>query len=568
MSWNENVIGGDITISSTGTGTLQMCAPAAAESSIVTINGDIIQSGGQFTSNNTSNGNTTIIINHDGNIDVTGGNFSISRGSQDGTGTTSWNLTNGNVSLQDATTQNANSSGATFVFTKEGTQTLTFSDVTFAAGGFPAEVDSGASLNMGTSVLEGDGNFLLKSGATLLTAHESGINGSIANTGTRTLEKETSYGFNGSVAQVTGILMPDTVNTLIIDNSAGVTLSKSVVVTGIMELDAGILSAAGNTLTYGENAALKYAGASAQVTTDAEFLATDGPKALIIANPNGVTLHATRTIEELELDDGILNLGGNTLIANSATNASETEYVVTDSTGFLTLKSVGASQVYFPIGTESFAPVWITNSGTVDDISLQVIEDTEKAPYGGRVKAKWNIIENETGGGNYTIQFGWMTKMEEVDFRRDRENHSHIFHYPVLTEAGSGEYTMYFATQPHTLSRGGIETLGEFVIGMFEDFTGIMKLDDVLPTSYTLSQNFPNPFNPVTTIKFDIAKPCQVKIVIYDILGKKIDTLLNDRLNTGRYSLQWNGTNQASGIYIYKLMTKDFVKVKKMLLLK
>jgi len=200
MKWNGNTIGGNITVQSTGSGRWQMCAPSAGTAATVTINGDIIQTGGQFTSNGTSNANTTITINHYGNIDVTGGNFSVSRGSQGGSGTTVWNLY-GDVSLKNATTQNSNSGGAKFVFTKDGgSQALTFTGVTFGGGGFPVEVDSGATLDIGTSILQGSGSFNLKAGATLMTAQENGLDASIANTGTKTFDKAASYGFNGSIA--------------------------------------------------------------------------------------------------------------------------------------------------------------------------------------------------------------------------------------------------------------------------------------------------------------------------------------------------------------------------------
>ncbi|MBA7579960.1 hypothetical protein ES708_21844 [subsurface metagenome] len=266
MKWDGNTIGGNITIQNTGTGSWQMCAPATGTTATVTINGDIIQSGGQFTSNGTSNANTTITINHNGNIDVTGGNFSVSRGSQGGSGTTVWNLTE-NVSLANNNTQNSNPSGAKFVFTKdEGTQTLAFSEVTFGGGGFPVEVDSGTFLDIGTSILEGNGSFNLKAGATLLTAHVDGLDASVVNTGTKIFDKAASFGFNGSEAQLTGSILPDTVNNLIFDNDAGVTFSNSVVVNGTLEMESGAMSTGDNTLVYSANASLKYSGTSIQTT--------------------------------------------------------------------------------------------------------------------------------------------------------------------------------------------------------------------------------------------------------------------------------------------------------------
>jgi xylan 1,4-beta-xylosidase len=568
MKWNGNTIGGNITVISTGTGRWQMCEPAAGTEATVTINGDVIQSGGQFTSNGSSNANSKITINHKGNIDVTGGNFSISRGSQGGTGTTLWFL-NGNVSLSNATTLNSNSAGVKFVFTKDGgRQTLAFSDVSFGGGGFPVEVDSGASLDMGTSVLRGNGIFNLRAGATLQTAHGSGLDSSIVTTGTRTFDKAASYGFNGSAAQVTGRIIPDTVYNLIIDNSAGVTLSNSVNVNGTLEIARGALSSGANVFSYGTNASLKYSGTSAQTTADMEFPSTGGPKNLIIANSKGVTLHASRTItKNLDLS-GKLKLEANTLTASSTSNATPSAYVVTSGGGVLKLTSVVASPILFPVGTASYLPVWVTNSGTPDTISAGVISDASAAKYGGRVKAKWNMSENTTGGGDYTLQFGWTQALEDAAFRTDREKNAMIYDLSDTTEAGMGHYTTQFITPPYTTSRAGIKALGPFAVGRFRDVTGVSEPPENAPVKFGLCQNYPNPFNPVTTIKFTLPEASHVKIVVYDILGKEITTLINGKLNAGDYTTPWNAANNASGIYIYKLITKNFVQARKMILQK
>ncbi len=565
MGWNGNTIGGNITIMSTGTGIWKMCAPVAGSSATVTLNGDIFQSGGQFTSDATGNANTTVTINQNGNIDVTGGNFSVSRGSQGGSGTTSWNL-HGNVSLTDATTQNSNPGGAQFVFTKVGgSQNLSFSGMTFGSGGFPVAVDSGATLDIGTGVLKGDGIFNLKAGGTLITAHTEGINGSIANTGAKSFDQASSYGFNGSAAQVTGSLLPAMVNNFILDNSLGVILSNSMVVKGTVEIKKGALSLGGHALSYGKNASLEYSGSSAQTTTDVEFPSSDGPSNLIIANSKGVTLHDSRTIANLDLS-GRLELGTNTLTASSVSNADTRAFVGTADGGMLKLISVGASQVLFPVGTAIYTPVWVTNNGTIDGIGVGVVKDDKASPYGGRVKVKWNISEDTPGGGVYTLQFGW-TAQETSDFRTDRANNARIFNLTDSTEAGTGDYTMQLASTPYTIARGGIANLGPFAVGIFGKLTGVNEPPENNPMKFYLNQNYPNPFNPSTTIRFTVPKDSKVKIVVYDLLGKEVATLINTNLTAGDHIVEWNTENMASGIYIYKLITKDFAQAKKMTLL-
>lgn len=85
--------------------------------------------------------------------------------------------------------------------------------------------------------------------------------------------------------------------------------------------------------------------------------------------------------------------------------------------------------------------------------------------------------------------------------------------------------------------------------------------------SYSLSQNYPNPFNPVTTIKYSIPKEGFITIKIFDLIGKEIYSANEYRL-PGRYEMSFNGSNYASGVYLYRLETKDFIDVKKMVLIK
>jgi len=88
------------------------------------------------------------------------------------------------------------------------------------------------------------------------------------------------------------------------------------------------------------------------------------------------------------------------------------------------------------------------------------------------------------------------------------------------------------------------------------------------PKSYSLLQNYPNPFNPKTNILFEIPINSHVKLTIYDILGKKITTLVNGNLRVGRYEIDWDASGYSGGIYFCRLETKDFSEVRKMVLLK
>jgi hypothetical protein len=98
--------------------------------------------------------------------------------------------------------------------------------------------------------------------------------------------------------------------------------------------------------------------------------------------------------------------------------------------------------------------------------------------------------------------------------------------------------------------------------------TAISLESNTTPNRYTLSQNFPNPFNPTTEIRFSIPQAGNVKLTVYDAIGKQVGEIVNEYLSAGIYNYTWNASNLASGIYFYRIVAKDFTMVKKMVLLK
>ncbi len=88
-----------------------------------------------------------------------------------------------------------------------------------------------------------------------------------------------------------------------------------------------------------------------------------------------------------------------------------------------------------------------------------------------------------------------------------------------------------------------------------------------IPLSYFIG-NYPNPFNPVTIIRYELPKSVKVNISVYDILGRRVKELVNEEKEPGRYEIQFNATNFSSGVYFYRIVTTDFVSTKKMMILK
>ncbi|CUU04987.1 Por secretion system C-terminal sorting domain-containing protein, partial [Candidatus Thermokryptus mobilis] len=96
----------------------------------------------------------------------------------------------------------------------------------------------------------------------------------------------------------------------------------------------------------------------------------------------------------------------------------------------------------------------------------------------------------------------------------------------------------------------------------------VERVVDVMPSSFKLYQNYPNPFNPNTTIEFEIPERASVKLVVYDILGREVEKLVDKELEPGRYKVNFEGSELSSGVYFYRLEAGKFADVKKMLLVK
>jgi hypothetical protein len=102
----------------------------------------------------------------------------------------------------------------------------------------------------------------------------------------------------------------------------------------------------------------------------------------------------------------------------------------------------------------------------------------------------------------------------------------------------------------------------------YEQLSGISNNNSDIPKEYSLSQNYPNPFNPSSKFKVQIAKLSDVKVTVFDVLGREVKTFVNGLLNPGIYEFEFDGTNFPSGVYFYKLESAQFSETKKMILIK
>ncbi len=130
-----------------------------------------------------------------------------------------------------------------------------------------------------------------------------------------------------------------------------------------------------------------------------------------------------------------------------------------------------------------------------------------------------------------------------------------------------------------SISVDGEPTEQSFVVGGFGEavrataFTSLLRLNDALPSTFALEQNYPNPFNPSTMIEFSVPSATHATVEIFNLLGERVNVLVDRYLPAGHYSVTWQGDDQlgrttASGIYFYRLSAGDFTVTRKMMLVK
>jgi hypothetical protein len=237
----------------------------------------------------------------------------------------------------------------------------------------------------------------------------------------------------------------------------------------------------------------------------------------------------------------------------------------------------------------SFSPLAIPTATTTDTvINLQKLTEGQK--YYWRVQA-----ENIGGSGpwsdlsNFTIIFAptdlELQKSGLNEITLTWEDHSNVEDGYVIERKPSQDTSF---TVLDTLKGSGNEYVDE--IAEVQNYTYRVKaykdsaesdysneatiiLTDIqeekeIPTEYSISQNYPNPFNPSTTITFDLPRTDEVILKVFNILGEEVATLVSDRLNAGSYSYDWNASQMASGVYLYRLEAGEYIETRKMILMR
>jgi len=204
------------------------------------------------------------------------------------------------------------------------------------------------------------------------------------------------------------------------------------------------------------------------------------------------------------------------------------------------------------------------------------IVDTSSNAWGALQVPVYFAVTNETG--NYQSEFIFLDTDNNNTISRLDELYiieSDTTGNPLLT------WALAFGGQPSVVNPVAgdeyvFKTLKPFTNEDVFEFSNVTSIEPIAannPEEFLLFQNYPNPFNPTTTIKYYLSKPQKITLTIYDILGQKIQTLVNGFQTAGTKYIIWDGKNNngnsvSSGVYFYQIQTGDIIKNRKMILMK
>lgn len=223
----------------------------------------------------------------------------------------------------------------------------------------------------------------------------------------------------------------------------------------------------------------------------------------------------------------------------------------TRSGGIVTLDIDRAIQMHDDVGPIVLVPLMV--SGTSDVLSLEAdfVFDARGLEFLGVEPTPLSalfLVESQGGLGHVSVALAGAQPLD-----------------------GDGDVLLLRFRE---ILEGGLRTLAPERILLNEESLEVVGEAGVLPLDFSLDQNYPNPFNPQTSIRYSLAESRPVTLTIYNILGQEVRTLIHHEVrDAGVFTIVWNGDNNAglrvaSGIYLYRFVAGDFVKTRKLMLLR
>ena len=212
------------------------------------------------------------------------------------------------------------------------------------------------------------------------------------------------------------------------------------------------------------------------------------------------------------------------------------------------------------IGSFSVVIVLLLSSKANAHVALNFPVGGEVFVAGDTLTIEWTLVVPHEQN-NWDLFFspdGGIT-WEEIKLDIDIPERSYRWVVPQLT-IDEGRIRIY------------MDNVGGGYTGTSENFSirGVVTVEDeeAFSRSFNLYPNYPNPFNPSTTISFTLSNASRVSLLIYDIHGREVESLIEGIQPAGSHSIEWNASNLASGVYFYRLTADEFIQTRKMILIK
>ncbi len=323
-------------------------------------------------------------------------------------------------------------------------------------------------------------------------------------------------------------------------------------------------------------------------------------------SPEGVNHEVTFSVNGKEISKSTENTksipaGGMALICGNAGISNTNSWIAGKSGDYQIEASVNSNQtIQETIDTNNTASsILKVYSSPPVDLALNkpvTVSSVENSSLGGQnavdgnLNTRWSsqfsdpqyiLVDLQSVQTFNQIWLTWETayaKEYEVQVSDDKINWTTLSH---ITNGQGGTEKISAQASARYVRIYGIQRGTQYGYSLYElaiynnDISSVNDKNELknIPSEFTLSNNYPNPFNPSTTIEYEIPKAGYVKIQIYNSIGQLINTIEDDYKNPGKYSIQWNGKNSAgenlsSGIYFYRMSSNGLTLVKKMLLLK
>ena len=409
--------------------------------------------------------------------------------------------------------------------------------------------------------------------------------------------------YNGTTSQTTGLELPASLNSLTVNNPAGVTLGGTVTVTGTLTLSSGLLTLGAQNLTLSASSTISGASSSSYIVAEGtgtvnKTFTADGSFAFPVGDNTGTPEYSPVT---LNFTGGAYSSASASVRVTNAKHTSNTSladyltryWTVTQSgiTGF----SCVATFSYIPadvVGTEAGIDLGQWNGSTWADLGAT---NPVTHTLSGTVSSFSDFTGGEPGAlpiqlasfvgsaiGGHAVRLDWTTLSEINNFgfyvQRRLSTEQQFTELPSSFVPGHGttlipqQYTFtdntagvgHWFYRLKQLDLDGTSTITDPI--EVDVLTGVKE---TAPREFVLNQNYPNPFNPSTEIKFSVEQNAMTTLKVYNILGQEVVALFNGIAEAGQYySVRVDATSLPSGMYFYTLESGQRKDIRKMLLLK